>query len=108
MTDWIRVHAYQQHAYTQVFPITSFLLAGTTSYKDTIITLKIDDTLTMEFEPTNKYDSGAIVIKSGLNICGYVPKDIKEKVISFVPSKVKIIDKRRIHSEIYSIRVDIS
>lgn len=64
MTDWTRVYAYQQHAYTQVFPITSFLLAGTTSYKDTIIPLKIDDVLTMEFEPDNIYDSNAIVIKN--------------------------------------------
>ena len=107
MTDWTRVHAYQQHAYTQIFPITSFLIAGITSYKDAIISLNIDDVLIMEFEPTNLYDSDAIVIKNGKNICGYVPKDLQKKFKSFVPSQVKVIDKRRITGDKYSIRVDV-
>jgi hypothetical protein len=107
MTDWTRVHAYQQHAYTQIFPITSFLIAGTTSYKDSITSLKIDDILIMEFEPTNQYDTDAIVIKDGKNICGYLPKYLQEKFKSFVPSQVKVIDKRRFDGDKYSIRVDI-
>jgi hypothetical protein len=69
--------------------------------------LKMGDLLSLSFEPDNKYDSNAIVIKYDNNICGYVPKDMQEKVRSYVPCKVRVIDKRVINKERFGIRVDI-
>ena len=60
----------------------------------------------MSFEP-NTYDSSAIIIKKVTDICGYVPKDIKDKVKQYVPSKVIVIDKRPVEKNIFSLRVDI-
>lgn len=105
MTDWVRVRGFHYNTYVQDFPVTSFLLAGVSNYKDTIETIKIDDILEMEFEPTNPYDNNAIVIKRGSDICGYVPKDTMEKIVSFVPCRVKVIDKRLV-KKYYSLRVD--
>ena len=106
MTDWRRVIGFEKHTYVQAFPITSFLLAGVKSYQDSIENIKEGDILDMDFEPNNTYDSSAIVIKNITDICGYVPKDSQDKVKSYVPSQVKVIDKRR-HKGIYSLRVDI-
>jgi hypothetical protein len=106
MTDWRRVFGFEKHTYVQSFPITSFLLSGVSFYKDTIKDISIGDILDMTIEP-NKYDNSAIIIKKITNVCGYVPKDIKEKVKSYVPSQVKVIDKRLIENNIYSLRVDI-
>ena len=108
MTDWVRVHGFHYNTYLQDFPVTSFLLAGVSNYKDTTETIKIDDILEMNFEPLNPYDKNAIVIKRGLDICGYVPKDTMEKIVSFVPCRVKVIDKRLVKNRIYSLRVDIN
>ena len=105
MTDWVRVHGFHYNTYVQHFPVTSFLLAGVSNYKDTIESLKIDDIIDMEFEPENPYDKNAIVIKHGSDVCGYVPKDIMEKIVSFVPCKVKVIDKHLVKKN-YSLRVD--
>ena len=107
MTDWRRVIGFEKHTYVQSFPITSFLLSGVSHYKDTIKDINIGDVLTMSFEPTNTYDSSAIIVKNSNNTCGYVPKDIKDKVKLHVPSQVKVIDKRRVENNIYSVRVDI-
>ena len=106
MTDWNSVFSFEKHSYIQSFPVTSFLLSGVSFYKDTIKDINIDDILDMTFEP-NIYDESAIIIKKSTNICGYVPKDIKDKVKLYVPSKVKVIDKRLIKNNIYSLRVDI-
>jgi hypothetical protein len=57
---------------------------------------------------SNKYDSSAIVIKKNENVCGYVPKHLKEKIQSFVPSTVRVFDKRYTKNGIYSLRVDIT
>ena len=100
------MHAFQKHSYIQKFPTTSFLLSGVSHYKNTIKNIKIDDVLMMTLEP-NVYDATAIIIKCDGNVCGYVPKDIKGKVVSYVPSKVKVIDKRHVENDIYSLRVDI-
>jgi hypothetical protein len=106
MADWRNIIGFEQNTYVQSFPVTSFLLSGVSFYKDTIKNLRIGDILEMNFE-NNKYDATAIVIKKDDNTCGYVPKDIKEKITSFVPSKVKVIDKRLIENNIYSLRVDV-
>ena len=106
MTDWRRVFGFEKHTYVQSFPVTSFLLSGVSFYKDTIKDIHIGDMLDMSFEP-NKYDSSAIIIKKVTDICGYVPKDIKDKVKLHVPSQVKVIDKRLVENNIYSLRVDI-
>jgi len=106
MTDWKRVYGFERHTYIQSFPVTSFLLSGVSFYKDTVKDINIDDILDMSFEP-NIYDNTAIIIKRASDICGYVPKDIKDKVKLYVPSKVKVIDKRLIENNIYSLRVDI-
>jgi hypothetical protein len=106
MTDWVRVHAYAQHTYVQTFPITSFLVSGISHYTDTIKDISVNDILYMLFEPENKYDSTAIVIKRNDGICGYVPKDLKEKILPYVPSSVKVIDKHFFKGN-YSLRVDI-
>lgn len=106
MADWRRVFGFEKNTYVQSFPVTSFLLSGVSFYKDTIKDIKIGDILDMSFEP-NKYDSSAIIIKRLTDICGYVPKDIKDKVKSYVPSKVKVIDKHLVENNIYSLRVNI-
>ena len=106
MTDWVRVHAYAKHTYVEKFPITSFLVSGVSHYTDTIKDISVNDILYMSFEPENKYDSTAIVIKRNDDICGYVPKDVKEKILPYVPSSVKVIDKH-FFKDNYSLRVDI-
>jgi hypothetical protein len=106
MTDWKKVISFEKHTYVKSFPVTSFLLSGVSFYKDTIKNINKGDILDMSFEP-NKYDSSAIIIKQKTDICGYVPKDSKEKILSFVPSQVKVIDKHLVQDDIYSLRVDI-
>lgn len=106
MADWRRVFGFEKHTYVQSFPVTSFLLSAVSFYKDTIKDINIGDILDMSFEP-NKYDASAIIIKKATDICGYVPKDIKDKVSHHVPSQVKVIDKRLVENNIYSLRVDI-
>jgi len=106
MTDLRRVICIEKHTYNQSFPITSFLLVGVSNYKDSIENIKEGDILDMDFEPNNIYDSSAIVIKNITDICGYVPKDSQDKVKSYVPSQVKVIDKR-LRKGINSLRVDI-
>lgn len=106
MTDWQRVFAFEKHTYVQSFPVTSFLLSGVSFYKEIIKEINLNDILDMSFEP-NKYDESAIVIKKNTSICGYVPKDIKEKIKEYVPTKVKVIDKRYVKNDIYSLRVDL-
>ena len=107
MTDWTRVHAFHYNTYIQDFPVTSFLLAGVSHYQEAILSLKPDTILEMTFEPENQHDPEAIVIKRGTDICGYVPKVTREKVVSFVPSNVMVIDIRRVKGGNYSLRVDI-
>ena len=108
MTDYVRVHAYAEHTYVEKFPVTSILLAGVKHYKDTIENIKIDDILNMTFEPNNQYDASAIVIKKNEEICGYVPQDCQEKIKGYVPSQVKVIDKKFLHkTKIWTLRVDI-
>ena len=107
MADWRRIIGFEKHTYIQKFPVTSFLLSGVSHYKDIIESIHLDDLLKMEFEPENEYDTKAIKISKNNCICGYVPKDIKEKIISYVPSDVKVIDKRYIKEDIYSLRVEV-
>jgi hypothetical protein len=106
MTDWRKVIGFEKHTYVQSFPVTSFLLSGVSFYKDTIKNLEIGDILYMRSE-SNQYDSSAIVIKRNEDICGYVPRDLKEKIQPFVPSTVRVFDKRLTENGIYSLRVDI-
>jgi hypothetical protein len=106
MTDWTRVFAFQKHTYIEKFPITSFLLAGVSNYQDTIKNININDLLEMSFETDNIYDKSAIIIRNLSEVCGYVPKDLQEKIKEHVPSKVKVIDKNRTKG-IYSLRVDV-
>ena len=107
MTDWNKVIGCDKYIHAPPFPITSFLLAGVKSYQDSIENIKEGDILDMSFEPNNIYDSSAIVIKKITDICGYVPKDCKDKVKSYVPSQVKVSHKTRCKGGIYSLRVDI-
>ena len=107
MTDWVRVHGFHYNTYVQDFPVTSFLLAGVSNYQDTIKHIEINTILDMQFEPENKWDKDAIIVKYGSDICGYVPKDTREKIVSFVPCNLMVIDKRRVKGGIYSLRVDI-
>lgn len=107
MSDWRKVYSFQKNSFVENFPSTSFLLAGVTFYQETIKNLNIGDKLEMSFESDN-HETSAIIIKNISNICGYVPKDIKEKIKPFVPSKVKVIDKRYFNkNNSYSLRVDI-
>jgi hypothetical protein len=107
MADWRRVMGFEQNTYVQNFSALSFLLSGVSHYKDIIETISVDDVLKMEFEPENKYDHKAIKITKNNTVCGYVPKDIEEKIASYVPSDVKVIDKRNIKGDIYSLRVEV-
>jgi hypothetical protein len=106
MSDWTRVHAFQKHSYVEKFPINSFLVSGVSYYPNTVKTVNIYDELNMSFE-SNNYDTSAIVITKNGDICGYVPKELKEKYKSYVPTRVKVIDKRYIKENIYSLRVSI-
>jgi len=106
MTDWCRVISYEKHASVKRFPATSFLLSAVSFHQDAVKELNIDDTLELTLEP-NKYDSTALVIKKGQEICGYVPKDKKEQIAPYAPSKVTVIEKR-LSKKIYSLRVDIT
>ena len=106
MTDWQKVFSVEKYIQVQSFPVSSFLLAGVSFYKNIINNINIDDILDMNFE-SNIYDNSAIVIKKNIDTCGYVPKDIKDKVKAYVPCQLKVIDKRLIENNIYSLRVDI-
>lgn len=105
MSDLRRVYGFEKYTYVQSFPVTSFLLSGVSFHKDTIKSINLGDILDMSFEP-NIYDNSAIIIKRLTDVCGYVPKEIKDKVKQYVPSQVKVIDKR-LKNSIYSLRVDI-
>ncbi len=107
MADWRRIIGFEQHTYVQKFPILSFLLSGVSYHKDIIETVNVNDILRMDFEPENKYDDKAIKITKMNSICGYVPKDVREKILFYVPSDVKVIDKRKVKDDIYSLRVEI-
>jgi len=107
MSDWGRIYAYEKYASVVKYPTTSFLIAGVSFYKSITETLKVNDVLTMSFEPENIYDNSAIVIKFGDEICGHVPKDMKDKIAEFVPCNVKIIDKRLGKNDNFGLRVDI-
>ena len=105
MTDWGRVIGFEKNTYVESFPVTSFLLSGVSHYQHTIKDINIGDILDMSLE-SNDYDRVAIVIKKNTDTCGYVRKDNKDKVISYVPSQVKVIDKH-FFKGVYSLRVDI-
>lgn len=107
MSDWRHIIGYEKHATVLKFPATSFLIAGISNYTSSTENLKVGDLLSLHFEPENTYDCNAIVIKQDANICGYVPRDMQEKVHSYVPCKVRVIDKRVINKERFGIRVDI-
>lgn len=107
MSDWRRTIGFEKHTYVQSFPVSSFLLSGVSYCKDIVGTIQIDDILKMEFAPENMYDPSAIKITKNNTICGYVPKEIKEKITPYVPADVKVIDKTNVKSDIYSLRVDV-
>jgi len=107
MADWRRIIGFEQHTYIQTFPMLSFLLSGVSYYTNIIETIQVNDILKMEFEPENKYDDKAIKITKNNTICGYVPKDMQKKILSHVPSDVKVIDKRHVKDTIYSLRVEV-
>lgn len=107
MSDWKRVFGFEKNTYVKKYPVNSFLLSGVSFYKDAVKDINIGDLLDMNFEVNNKYDSSAISIKKITDLCGYVPKDLKEKIIPFVPSQIKVIDKQLVEDNVYSVRVDI-
>ena len=92
--------------YVEKFPINSFLLSGPRYFQDIIRTINIYDVLTMIYEP-NEYDDSAIVIKKNGITCGHVPQDSKGKIARFVPSQVKVIDKRNVEPYIWNLRVEV-
>lgn len=107
MSDWARIYAYEKHASVVKYPATSFLIAGVSFYKSITENLKVDDILTMSFDPENVYDDTAIVIKYMGETCGHVPLTMKDKITQFVPCQVKIIDKRFGKNDNFGIRVDV-
>lgn len=58
--------------------LKTFKVSGVSYCQETINKLKEGDILSMELEPTNKYDSNAIKILNNDNeMCGYIPKKTK-------------------------------
>ena len=92
--------------YVEKFPINSFLLTGPRYFQDVIRTINIHDTLSMTFQ-SNEYDNSAIVIKKNGIACGHVPQNSKEKIARFVPSQVKVIDKRLADPYVWNLRVEV-
>ena len=67
-------YTHQYYGNKIQFPEKSFLIAGTSFYKDNISNITYDTKLTMKEEKDNEYDCNAICIMKGDNIIGYVPK----------------------------------
>ena len=67
-------YTHQYYGNKIQFPEKSFLIAGTSFYKDNISNITYDTKLTMKEEKDNEHDCNAICIMKGDNIIGYVPK----------------------------------
>ena len=85
-----------------------FNLRGVSFYQETINNLKNNDTLHLEKDPENKYDSNAIkVLDENGNMCGFIPKKYKINNEEFILNELifKKFDKitSRYHIKIKSI-----
>jgi hypothetical protein len=79
------------------FPEKSFLIAGTSFYKDKLSNITYDTELIMKEEKDNKYDCDAICIMNNGNIIGYVPKINKELCKNNIDQILKIINIKTIN-----------
>ena len=88
-----------------IFPKESFLISGTSFYKENCTTITYETELIMEPEPDNQYDSFAISIMYNDKIIGYVPKDDhKELCKNNITEPLKILNIKQINGN-YGIRV---
>jgi hypothetical protein len=98
-------HFTQQYYGNKIqFPEKSFLIAGTSFYKDKLSNITYDTELIMKEEKDNKYDCHAICIMNNGNIIGYVPKINKELCKNNIDQILKIINIKTINGNI-GIRV---
>ena len=98
-------HFTQQYYGNKIqFPEKSFLIVGTSFYKDKTSNITYDTELIMKEEKDNKYDCDAICIMNNGNIIGYVPKINKELCKNNIEQNLKIINIKSING-IPGIRV---
>lgn len=90
-----------------MFPVTSCLLSGVSHYKEVVKDIMVDNILEMSFDPDNKYDSNAIVVRKDDKVCGFVPRDVQAKMKKYVPCKVVVIDKHYIADGVFSLRINL-
>ena len=87
------------------FPKESFLISGTSYYKENCKEITYSTELIMEEEKENKYDNFAIVIKNKNKIIGYVPKtEVRELCRENIIEKLKIINIKMVDGN-YGLRV---
>ena len=85
-------YAHQYYGNKIQFPEKSFLIAGTSFYKDNISNITYDTKLTMKEEKDNEHDCNAICIMNQGNIIGYVPKLNNELCKNNIDQHLKIIN----------------
>ena len=88
-------HFTQQYYGNKIdFPVNSFLISGTSFYKNELLNITYETELKMKEEKDNKYDCNAICIMKDNSIIGYVPnKDtIKDICKDNINEKLKIIN----------------
>lgn len=97
-------YTHQYYGNKISFPEKSFLIAGTSFYKDKLSNITYDTELIMKEEKDNKYDCDAICIMNNGNIIGYIPKISKELCKNNIDQILKIINIKTINGNI-GIRV---
>ena len=61
-----------------------FNLAGVFARKAAAANVKVGDAVHVEFEPTNPYDTAAMVAKHNGNIIGYIPRYLQREASPLV------------------------
>jgi hypothetical protein len=90
-------HYTQQYYGNKIqFPENSFLISGTSFYKDKITNITYDTELTMK-EENNPFDPTAICIMKDDDIIGYVPSIKKELCKNNMDQLLKIINIKSIN-----------
>lgn len=90
-------HCTQQYYGNKIqFPEKSFLIAGTSFYKDKISNITYDTELIMK-EENNQHEPSAICIMKDADIIGYVPKTNKELCKNNMDQMLKIINIKSIN-----------
>ena len=84
-------YTQQYYGNKVVFPKDSFLISGTSFNGENCGKVTYGSRLSMEFEPENKYDPGAIIISCDGNPLGYVPNKptMKEQCAKHIDTPIE-------------------